>query len=56
MQLLRLVHGGPGIGRSHVIKVLKELLFENEMQWVGGVDFQISVYQAVNADNVDDGT
>ena len=55
-QFLRLLHGGPGTGKSHVIKILKEHLFEEELKWIAGVDFQIAAFQAVNADNVDGDT
>ena len=55
-QFLRLLHGGLGTGKSHVIKILKEHLFEEELKWIGGVDFQIGVYQAMNVDNVDGDT
>ena len=55
-QFIRLLHGGPGTGKSHVIKILKEKLFEKELNWIAGVDFQIAAFQAVNADNVDGDT
>ena len=42
--------------KSHVIKILKEKLFEQELKWTSGVDFQIAAFQAVNADNVDGDT
>ena len=29
-------------------KILKEHLFEEELKWVRGIDFQMGVYQAVN--------
>ena len=55
-QFIRLLHGGPGTGKSHVIKILKEKLFEGELGWTSGLDFQIGAFQAVNADNVDGDT
>ena len=55
-QFIRLLHGGPGTGKSHVIKILKEKLFEQELKWIPGIDFQIAAFQAVNADNVDGDT
>ena len=55
-QFIRLQHGGPGTGKSHVIKILKEKLFEGEIGWRAGLDFQIGAFQAVNADNIDGDT
>ena len=55
-QFIRLLHGGPGTGKSHVIKILKEKLFQEELQWTTGLDFQIAAFQAVNADNIDGDT
>ena len=52
-QFIRLMHGGPGTGKSHVIKLLKEELFEKECGWSSALDFQIGAFQAVNADNID---
>ena len=43
------VHGGPGTGKSHVIKLVKEL-FTDVLQWNIGVEFQIVALQAVMAD------
>ena len=54
--LLWLLHGGPGTGKSHVIRLLKEELFEKHLGWSHGVDFQIAAYQAVNAENVNGDT
>ena len=55
-QFIRLLHGGPGTGKSHVIKILREKVFEQELSWTAGIDFQIAAFQAVNADNVDGDT
>ena len=55
-QFIRLLHGGPGTGKSHVIKLLKEELFENECGWISGLDFQIGAFQAVNAESIDGDT
>ena len=44
------VHGGPGTGKSHVIKILKEELFGQILGWNMGVEFQIVAFQAVMAD------
>ena len=43
------VHGGPGTGKSHVIKLVKEM-FTDVLQWNIGVEFQIVALQAVMAD------
>ena len=45
-----LLHGGPGTGKSHAIKVLKKGLFEGVLQWDMGMQFQIVALQAVMAD------
>ena len=45
-----LLHGGPGTGKSHVIKIIKERLFQNVLKWDMGVNFQIVALQAVMAD------
>ena len=55
-QFIRLMHGGPGTGKSHVIKLLKEELFEKECGWISGLDFQIGAFQAVNAESIDGDT
>ena len=55
-QFIHLLHGGPGTGKSQVIKLLKEQLFEKELQWTSGIDFQIAAFQAVNADGIDGDT
>ena len=44
------MHGGPGTGKSHVIKILKEELFGQILKWNMGVEFQIVAFQAVMAD------
>ena len=54
--LLWLMHGGPGTGKSHVVKIIKEQLFEKELQWEQGIDFQVTALQAVNADSLDGDT
>ena len=55
-QMLRMLHGGPGTGKSHVIRLLKEELFQKELGWCSGIDFQVAAFQAVNADNVEGDT
>ena len=47
--LRRLLHGGPGSGKSHVIKLVREL-FEKVLQWQIGMDFHIVALQLVMAD------
>ena len=44
-----LVHGGPGTGKSHVIKLVKEL-FTDVLGWDIGIELQIVSLQAVMAD------
>ena len=55
-QFLWMLHGGPGTGKSHVIKILKEELFEKRMGWQCGMDFQMAAFQAVNADQINGDT
>eukprot|EP00959_Pyramimonas_sp_CCMP1952_P200760 4199184-Pyramimonas_sp.AAC.1 len=43
------MHGGPGTGKSHVLRILRKELFENIMKWTIGVHFQITAFQAVMA-------
>ena len=42
-------HGGPGTGKSHVIKIIKKELFEGVLHWDLGVKFQVVALQAVMA-------
>ena len=44
------MHGGPGTGKSHVIKIIKSELFEQVLKWKIVEDFQIVALQAVMAD------
>ena len=44
------MHGGPGTGEAHVIKVMKEELFEKVSKWNASVEYQIVALQAVMAD------
>ena len=44
-----LIHGGPGTGKSHVIKQVKEL-FTEVLHWDMGVEYQVVALQAVMAD------
>ena len=46
-----LVHGGPGTGKSHVIKQIKEL-FRDALHWDMGIEYQIVALQAVMADQL----
>ena len=44
------MHGGPGTGKTHVVKIIKEELFEKVLKWNTNVEFQIVAMQAVMAD------
>ena len=44
------MHGGPGTGKSHVIKIIKSELFEQVLKWKIVENFQIVALQAVMAD------
>ena len=46
--LRKLVHGGPGTGKTHAIKLVKEL-FQDVLGWQQGVHFQVVAFQAVVA-------
>ena len=50
------LHGGPGTGKSHVLKVVKEELFQGILKWDMGVNFQIVALQAVMAQLLDGDT
>ena len=44
------MHGGPGTGKTHVVKIIKEELFEKVLKWNTNIEFQIVAMQAVMAD------
>ena len=45
------VHGGPGTGKTHVVRdVIKNELFNQVLQWQQGLDYQVISLQAVMAD------
>ena len=44
------MHGGPGTGKTHVIKIIREELLEKVLGWNTSVEFQIVALQAVMAD------
>ena len=44
-----MVHGGPGTGKSHVLKTIRDELFVDVLGWTAGVEFQIVALQAVTA-------
>ena len=44
------MHGGPGTGKTHVIKILKEELSGKVLKWNIAVEFQVVALQAVMAD------
>ena len=50
------LHGGPGTGKSHTLKFLRQELFEKVLGWHHGVDFQIVSFQAVMAELLDGDT
>ena len=50
------LHGGPGTGKTHVIKLLRAELFEKLLGWSRGVEFDITALQAVTADMLDGDT
>ena len=54
--LLWVLHGGPGTGKSYVIDKIRKELFEEEMGWTHGIDFQVAALQATNASALDGNT
>ena len=44
------MHGGPGTGKTHVIKIIKVELFQQVLGWNIGTEFNIIALQAVMAD------
>ena len=50
------LHGGPGTGKTHVIKLLRTELFERILGWSRGFEFDITALQAVTADMLDGDT
>ena len=40
--LLWVMHGGPGTGKTYVIDKIHKELFEGQMGWTHGIDFQIA--------------
>ena len=51
-----LLHGGPGTGKSHVIKIIKERFFRDFLNWDMGVEYQIVALWAVMAELLDGDT
>ena len=50
------LHGGPGTGKSHVLRLLKSELFESVLGWRRGVEFEVVALQATMADALDGDT
>ena len=50
------VSGGPGTGKSHVLKLVKKELFEDILHWDMGEQFQVVALQAVMAQLLDGDT
>ena len=48
---MRLMHGGPGVGKSETIKLIKKL-FTDVLHWNIGIDFQLAAHQAVMAEQL----
>ena len=49
--LLWCMHGGPGTGKSHVLKLVREL-FTDVCGWEMGLDCQMAAHQAVMAEQL----
>ena len=50
------LHGGPGTGKTHAIKLLRTELFEGILGWQAGIHFQMAALQAVTSDMLDGDT
>ena len=50
------LHGGPGTGKSHVLRLFKQELFESVLGWRRGVDFEVVALQATMADALEGDT
>ena len=50
------LHGGPGTGKTHAVKLLRKELFEDILGWSQGLQFQFAALQAVTAEMVDGDT
>ena len=50
------LHGGPGTGKSHTLKLIREELFEQIAGWTRGSQYQIVTLQAVMANDLDGDT
>ena len=50
------LHGGPGTGKSHVLRLLKQDLFETVLGWRRGVEFEVVALQASMADALEGDT
>ena len=46
------LHGGPGTGKSYVVRLLRTELFEQILGWTHGIEFKVLTLQAVMADQV----
>ena len=44
------LHGGPGTGKSHTLKLVRKELFETTLGWTHGIHFQVVSFQAVMAE------
>ncbi|CAE7244158.1 pfh1 [Symbiodinium natans] len=49
--LVWLLHGGPGSGKTHVLKCMRKL-FQEVLGYVQGIDFEIAAFQATNAADI----
>ena len=50
------VHGGPGTGKSYVLNLIRQQLFEDILQWKQGDQFQVVTLQAVMANDLNGDT
>ena len=46
------LHGGPGTGKSHALRVLRTELFDGSLEWEQGVQYQVVAFQAVMAEQL----
>ena len=50
------LHGGPGAGKSHVLRLLKQEFFETVLGWRRGIEFEVVALQASMADALEGDT
>ena len=50
------LHGGPGAGKSHVLRLIRTELFDGILQWQQGIQYKVVALQAVMAEQLEGDT